>query len=358
MRKFIVFGCALLLLFSFVIGCDREVTETIIIESNGTDDCFTCHGDDGYLLQAKGEWQNSTHASGTNVDYTNRGGGSDCTKCHNHNGFIEFLATGGVQAPYDNVSAIHCFTCHAPHETGDLSLRTDDPVELIDGDTYDYGKGNLCVNCHQARTSPAAIGDNFYISSTHWGPHHGPQGDVLARTLGYEFDGYNYTSSNHAGATDESCVTCHMGDPRQHSGYGVGGHSFNIQDEEGNSIVGVCAGCHATADDDDIIDFTADFDYDHDGEVEGYQTEMHGLMDSLHILLIAAGTIDAEGHPVKDTVALAGVAGATWNFLVVEEDQSMGMHNFKYLQGLIQSSIEYMNTVNGSAIAMRPQSAH
>lgn len=341
MKQSTIFTLLVLLLFAFVVGCDRTVEVIENTASIDAEECQTCHN--GYLEQAEGEWANSLHASGSSVDYTNRGG-TDCTRCHNHYGFLEYLATGEVQGPYDNVSSINCFTCHSPHERGDLSLRVETAVTLAEGDTYDYGEGNLCAQCHQARTYPTSIGDNFFISSSHWGPHHGPQADVLASVIGYEYAGYTYNTTNHAGALENSCIKCHMGNPSQHSGYGVGGHSFNIQDEEGNSIAGVCAECHAGADDEGVIDFTADADYDHDGVVEGYQTEIAGLLDSLGVLLEDAGTI-SDGHPVRDTVALAGVAGATWNYLVVEEDQSHGIHNFRYLQGLLQSSIEYMNSV-------------
>ena len=334
--------CALLLVVA-MIGCDRETkTEVVTVEVEGQEECMVCHS--GYLDQAQGEWANSIHASGSSIDYTNRGG-TDCTQCHNQQGFLDYLETGEVHAPYDDVSAIGCFTCHSPHTYGDLRLITTGAVELVDGSTFDYNEGNLCVTCHHARTSPAAIGDNFNVTSTHWGPHHGPQGDLLNGTLGYEFSGYNYTYSNHKNAIDKACVTCHMGNPRQHSGYGVGGHSFNISDEEGNSIYSVCTDCHASA---NKLDFTADADYDHDGTIEGYMTEFDGLADSLATLLVAEGVLAGNAvdgyHPVTGVIADGDLAGALWNYLyLVPEDRSKGMHNFNYAQGLLQSSIEYVD---------------
>ena len=83
-------------------------------------------------------------------------------------------------------------------------------------------------------------------------------------------------------------------------------------------------------------------DYDHDGTVEGYQTEVAGLLDSLGTLLYAADIIDDTNHPVSGTIADADVAGALYNFLLIEEDRSEGIHNFKYIVGLLESSIEYM----------------
>ena len=35
-------------------------------------------------------------------------------------------------------------------------------------------------------------------------------------------------------------------------------------------------------------------------------------------------------------------AGAMWNYLLAEEDRSMGVHNAKYIMGLLDSSIQYL----------------
>ena len=114
-------------------GCERKVTNEIVQNTTPPDAVgIECHNDtDGMLQQAAGEWENSIHASGNSVDYTNRGG-SDCTACHDHQGFLGFLATGTVSLAYSTVSAIGCFTCHAPHTTVHLELRTDDPYTMLE----------------------------------------------------------------------------------------------------------------------------------------------------------------------------------------------------------------------------------
>ncbi|MDF1544188.1 MAG: hypothetical protein P1R58_03695 [bacterium] len=332
-----------------VVGCEREVKETIIVEDNT--DCFECHGDNGFLLQAKGEWANSIHASGSSVDYTNRGG-TDCTKCHNHQGFQEFLATGEVTAPYDSVSAIHCFTCHSPHLTGDMSLVTDAPVTLPDGTVYDFGNSNICANCHQSRETPADIVDGYVVTSSRFGPHHGPQSDLIAGTIGYEYAAYGaYPNSNHGGAVGTACVSCHMGNPSEvHEGYHVGGHSWNMEDEEGNTLVHYCATCHTEAGDrgDDYTDITQDapVDYDNDGDdTEGYMNEMDGLHDSLGTLLLSLNLITGSGSSVADTNGIAdgGVAGAVWNYRVYLEDRSHSVHNPAYIKALLESSIAHVD---------------
>lgn len=322
-------------------GCERKV----VIE-NGDDgqltanSCFTCHGEDGYLLAAKGEWENSVHASGNNVDYTNRGDGYDCTKCHSHQGFLEFLATGILSAPYDQVSSIHCFTCHSPHVRGNLTLRTAAPVALKNGDNFDHGNGNLCANCHQSRQNVETYVIADVELSSHWGPHHGPQADLLNGSNAYVFTGESYGNTDHGSKGDnEGCVRCHMGDPPTHIGYRIGGHSFNMEDEEdGSTLVGVCAdeACHGEA--------ATSFDY------ANIQTDVEYLLSSLRTLLFNEGIITDEGEPVEDLiVADINIAGALWNYLIAHEDRSHGVHNPDYIKDMLEASILYMQSLKGMA---------
>lgn len=339
--RFSISVTGLLLLVALLIvsaGCERKV----VYESDdeASLDCFTCHGEEGYLLAAKGEWENSIHASGNNVDYTNRGGGSDCTRCHDHQGFVEFLETGELSAPYDRVSAIHCFTCHAPHTRGNLTLRTDDPYTLENGDVFDHGKANLCVNCHHSRRTVEEITDDFEITSSHWGPHHGPQGDLINKSNGYEYPNYAYGNTGHSNNFDNNaCIGCHMGNPRTHIGYKIGGHSFNMEDEEtGENLVGVCQTCHPDAE---------DYNYD------GIHDEVEELLHDLEMLLYNAEIIDEDGEPIADIIVPdKNVVGALWNFLLVEEDRSHGVHNPAYIIDLLESSIAYMEGLVGKKLVV------
>jgi hypothetical protein len=359
MRKLALLSLALIAMIA--IGCDREITGDAPATEITAVGCFDCHA--GQLDQAQGEWANSVHASGSNVDYTNRGG-TDCTRCHDQQGFISFLATGTLpDEPFSTVSAIGCFTCHNPHETGTMALRTTAAFTLLDGDVFDHGKANLCVNCHHARTVGTDITDDQYVSSTHWGSHHGPQGDLINGSGGYEFPGMGYTFPNspHVNQVTDACIGCHMGNVTTHEGYDIGGHSWNmvsLTDEE-VTLSGVCsnASCHPTA---DGLDFLADEDYDGNGTIEGYQTELDGLLEELGTLLTAQGVL-SDGSPVKGTIADGDLAGALFNYIIVEEDRSHGVHNFNYIRSLIEASIDYVEglpvTSPGiSTVAM--QSAH
>lgn len=347
--KFLLGAMVLMSALIMIAGCERKV----VVESKESAElgsCFTCHGDNGLLLQAQGEWKNSIHASGNNIDYTNRGGGSDCTKCHDHQGFLEYLATGSVSAPYSSVSAIHCFTCHAPHERGNLTLRTVAPVALKNGEIFDHGNANLCVNCHQARESVGQIVDSLVLTSNRWGPHHSQQGDMLNGSNCFEIDGYDYDkTSHHANLIDDACAGCHMGSSQAHDGYRIGGHSFNmlyVSEETGdtsNLASGVCgkAGCHPGA-----------TNYD----IDSAQTHVHEWLEELHTLLVDAGVLNATtglpNVPRGGTLLIPdkNVAGALWNYLQIEGDRSFGVHNFALIRDLLQSSIDYLESLQGSPV--------
>jgi len=101
------------------------------------------------------------------------------------------------------------------------------------------------------------------------------------------------------------------------------------------------ASCHGSSVKD--YDFTADHDYDNDGEIEGYQAEIAGLLDSLGALLYAQGVVNGSYTPVTDTVADANLAGAVYNYVFLEEDRSEGVHNFKYAKALLDASIDYVS---------------
>ena len=340
-RATILIGGLLTLLMAT--GCEREITGDVAEVDNNRDNCLECHS--GYLDQAQGEWANSIHASGNNIDYTNRGG-SDCTRCHNQQGFVQFLETGELpDVPFETVSAIGCFACHNPHETGTLELRSQAAYTLENGDVFDHGKANLCVHCHHSRISAESITDDFEVTSTHWGTHHGPQGDLLNGSNGWEFpgEGYNFPKSPHRLVVEDACVGCHMGNPRTHVGYDLGGHSFNMESEETTeTLSGLCAdaSCHGSTVKE--YDFLADHDYDGDGVREGYQTEIDGLLESLAVLLEGQGVLE-DNEPVEGTIADANLAGALYNYIFLEEDRSHGIHNFKYAKALIDASIDYVS---------------
>ncbi|MCP4582464.1 MAG: hypothetical protein GY839_12710 [candidate division Zixibacteria bacterium] len=307
------------------------------------DDCFTCHGDDNLMLvQAHGQWERSQHASGENLD-RNRNSNSyyqSCERCHTSEGFIAEVT--GVDYEGDHFSAIGCFTCHAPHSNGNLSLRVENAVTLEDGSTFDRGHANLCASCHQSRRDVNTYVSDDVTLSEHWGPHHSNQGDMLVGTNAYEYDAYTYSNSAHTNVATDGCIDCHM---TGSIGYYVGGHTMTMHDEE--SEYENLAGCNAVAchnGDMDSLNVVAASDFDNDGSVEGIGDEIQGLLDSLSILLVDAGFYDdVNGHPIEDVeITDSDSSGALYNFEFVAEDRSNGVHNTDYTVGLLQSSIGYL----------------
>ena len=261
------------------------------------DNYLSCHGSEPQypLLGTKLAYEHSGHYPGferhaQNSYYAN---GRGCQQCHTNEGFIEYVSTGSVDAEsyVANSSQPGCFTCHSPHERGDFSLRTTAPVTLVDGTTFDKGAGNLCANCHQARSRATDLVKPTPANriAPYWGPHHGPEADLLLGTNRYEYPGKSYSSTPHGRIIADSCVTCHMTLPegRYSLSPEVGGHSFYVVgDVHGSEKVNTagCVSCHkdiGQASGTSYFNIMAKADYDNDGTVETVQGEVKGLLELL-----------------------------------------------------------------------------
>lgn len=299
----------------------------------GPTTCFDCHGDDNTaVLAAQRQWENSQHATGENIDRNS----SSCAYCHTNEGFVTFIKTG-TRISLETPTGIGCFTCHAPHTTGSLKLRTDDSYTLENGVTVDYDKGNLCINCHHSRQDVRDYVYDGVKMSSHFGPHHSNQGDMLAGTGGYEYSGVTYTSSPHTiqTETEDGCIACHM---EVSDRYVLGGHSWNMEWEEEENL-NACnqSGCHGGATE------VATFDHN------GVHTTVDSLMAELRDKLIVANLLDEEDHPISRVVATADSAGAVYNYKFVEEDRSKGIHNTHYAIQLLESSLAVFGTTGGES---------
>jgi hypothetical protein len=207
---------------------------------------------------------------GSNAPYANATAfGSACHQCHTHEGFVEYAETGANATTVDETPAPPgCFSCHAPHEDGNFGLRTTAAVTLVDNSTFDIGSGNLCVTCHLSRTS-SDVGINGTVSrpvsytvkfganpptalfSSHWGPHHGPQGDYLTGVNNWD-SGQTYDSTD-PHASGDSCVTCHhyQPDERMSGNLEWGGHGFYLTAEvhgAAKDLIANCTACHSSND--------------------------------------------------------------------------------------------------------------
>lgn len=276
--------------------------------------CIACHNDTSLITGKEFAWGESKHGSGTTTAYA--GSRAGCNGCHSGGGFSDRIAAGmkttDITTADPNASRIDCRACHQIHTTytgDDFALETTAAVTLeASGATYDGGMGNLCANCHQPRTAfPAATDGKVSVASTHWGAHHGP---VSAMILGVGGGVVEGKPSAHASKVKDTCVTCHMG------GEAVV-HTFTPN-------VTACQDCHVDA---------KNFD------INGVQTEIKGKLEEVKAALQAKGLLDKDGVIVVGDYPEAQAA-ALWNYLFVEEDKSMGVHNSAYANALLDAALE------------------
>lgn len=280
-----------------------------------TDTCSECHNDTTLVYSKSAQSALTTHQTGRGWHYA--GPRAACSACHSSEGFQEMVAMGtGVEDGKDiaDASPPNCRTCHQIHTTytkADFALTTTAPVTLIaGGETFDRGKGNLCANCHQPRREMVVEDGIVNVSSTHWGPHHGPQTAMLLGIIG---QGASGSPGPHYSMIPDGCPTCHLPD---------GNHLLSPSMNRG--AIKACQSCHADAENFDI---------------DGLQTEVEELIVELEELLEAKGLYH-DGHPVVGKYPEAEAA-ALWNYIYIAvEDGSKGVHNPKYTKALLEASID------------------
>ncbi len=365
LRKNVLFVILMTILALFLFNCEGPAGEDGTDGADGSNGtagvngvdgvdgnvtCLVCHSDEN-LAMKQHEFAASQHSSGDiAVSYAGaRGGARGCYPCHSHEQFVAF--TEGL--PFENIaspSPWKCSTCHGLHQTfeaQDYALRVTEAVAIFDGSNFalkgnNYldvqGNSNLCATCHQSRRAEPNVTDpgaTFDITSTHYGPHHGPQANVLAGVGFAEIAGsIAYPVAGSADHIAASCTGCHMYE---------GDHSFNPS-------LDACNVCHATA----------DFNYG------GVADEMADLLEELRDLLIAKDVIElgteelyelneetgvielvvhTEGyHPVVGEHPMV-LAQAFFNWVGLAEDRSLGAHNPKYYKALLKNSIDAVNAL-------------
>ncbi|PWU08009.1 MAG: hypothetical protein C5B51_08530 [Terriglobia bacterium] len=313
-------------------------TLEISVASN-TGVCSQCHAAATHHIKSA-EWNNSMHAVATRDP--SGAGREACVGCHTGTGFVDRV--NGAATPRTAYSAINCQTCHEPHgQTTPGSaphlVRSLASVKLADGTVItEGGNGKLCMNCHQSRQN-ASVYAATAAASARFGPHHGPQADMLQGANGFTYS-QKIPSSAHIWAADDSCVTCHMQtvDAADPSLSHVGGHTFKPSwtdaDNKTHDLVAACQGCHGP--NVDSFNFPL-MDYDGDGVIDGVQTEVQHLLDKLALLLPPAG--QSKDALTIDTTWTRAQLEAGYNWQFVKEDKSLGIHNTAYAVGLLKASI-------------------
>jgi len=303
--------------------------------ADGTTSCMQCHSDT-HRDPIRMAYMDSRHATGSSWA---RGTDATCARCHNNEGFIDYMSNLFIDSLGNSIAdpdgylvsnPITCTGCHDKHRSfdfandgNDYAVRSLKAVDLfidpsvqidIRNASDELGRSNLCVNCHQPRNSyeiPGPTAD-YEITSSRFGPHHGPQSTMLEGIMGANISGSTAypgvgTAGHRQGA---SCIACHMGETTDGSD---GDHTW-VPTEN------TCITCHTGGP---------------PPEVEGFATDMQRL----HDLLVTAGAINEDGSAILGTYP-AHVAQATWNYIMLEEDKSEGVHNPNYAKALLKNSIE------------------
>ncbi len=258
-----------------------------------------------------------TEFEGTNAFYANGGG---CQICHTQEGFEKRIgkqydtADYSIQYSWDTraqvgsptspsatpavantpltadiialPSPLGCFGCHSPHGKGtpnNVHLEQNVPIGTAittqSGGTYgsNKAKGHICAECHQIRqnsnastiagilTNLTGASGTFSVGAT-YGPHHGPQADLLLGKGGAEYAGTAsagaftfagaYGNSNHTSNANADCVSCHMQSDLSDIDVtgnlsvtaAVGGHSFTNKGVVHGAEKALVLGCGSVTD--------------------------------------------------------------------------------------------------------------
>lgn len=318
--------------------------------TNGVDansECMVCHSTDA-KTSIKNDFEMSGHFAATTIGFSNYG--ADCASCHSHTGYVEY----GTMA---SKTAITCATCHTVHQSEngdafegtDYALRNNFDVTLLATDFMSTmnleGSSNACIQCHQSRKDPSYFlavteieytdvnGEDSIVATpagmvalpNHAGPHHAPHANFTAGigAAGYASDevmqGYTVGTAQHHSTKDGgiNCVECHMGETSETEA--VGGHTWvpNLASER-------CTKCHS----------------DIETIITTKKAEISALMVTVADKLVLAGALTFDGAEYHAAIGFVPTATfeAFWNYLIVYEDHSHGMHNYEYAKALLNDA--------------------
>jgi len=324
-----------------------------VVSSLSPDNCAVCH-DSGVHNVLPTQWDVSRHANPLFAGYA--GNRSGCSSCHSGSGFIASIKGNSEVPP---ATAITCVACHDPHDaTNAHQLRAAD-VSLANGFVVDSGgSSKLCMTCHKTRRDGVDYTTNYLNNlSSHYGPHYGSQADLY---IGENFNTFDQelSKTNHPALLSNGCVDCHMKVTENVDSEGnvvlVGGHTFSMKTPDGVDNVSSCAPCHSFESFESVeIEVDGTKDLDGDGTEEGLQTEVKGLLEAISLLI---PPLDSPEINTIDSTWSQTQAIAYYNYKAAKDDGSYGMHNPKYIVGLLQVSLaELVNAVGVEKTDMLPK---
>jgi hypothetical protein len=317
-------------------------TQTDTVAGTSESLCYKCHH-----TQIE-EWVESGHANAEGGDpeaLTDHFGRSSCWGCHTSEGFI--ANNDPRYATYEFGDVYHqigCPTCHDPHkgEAGEgnyAQLRnvseqevqytypyeTGDPdVPTMDG----YGPAQTCVQCHHARRDTDNVQNQVQNGYPYFGPHRSNQMDMFIGAGSYEIAGRTYDRDHAHQTNDTGCVNCHMTRETELHGE-IQEHPFHTWEP----TVDNCVPCHTG-----IPDFN----------VNGAQDTIQAKLDSLAVLF---GYTDfhnmEENWDSTDPSVTVWQREAAYAAFFIYDDGSLGLHNPKYANSLLDNAIAYADSIFG-----------
>lgn len=372
------------------IGATGATGPIPVLDGGISTSCMSpCHGFNGVIsqFQASAHYAAYVTNAGTSTADEWTAPGAACGNCHAIDALAGRTALGTVgdggvtnaahgQLEYRNsttggvsdstytgsaiVAEVYCTTCHAvtpandPHLTGVEWTPGSFPLVVASGATDTafiekspttsaitgmsigtLGTANTCISCHKSRKDVTSyITASNVLTSTHWGPHEGPQADVFSGAGGYQYPGLTYGTSTHQ--VKLTCIDCHM--PDVASNHGVPDHSFAPR-------LAACQSCHAGA---------TSFD------INAGQARIQKAMFQLQAALSGAGYLTRstaptyvelqpdelldgnfeldQTRPGGSPALTAAQAGAVYNYILVARGGAMGVHNPKYVAQLLVDS--------------------
>jgi len=344
------------------------------------------------------------HADSFIVETANQGDmvdsvrGTPCAACHTPEGFVRIFAWNESlpQSTIDRIVAetgdadltdpdaqpgpsafgqVTCTSCHSSHEPGN-KVRSP------------FIKSDLCIQCHNVRELQSADGSGISGTGTLEIPRH-PQKEIFegvgnanndslrgVESLPSFLPSYTTADSSHAGTVNipDGCAGCHYrvvndADLSLFPQKATTGHAFTPRLE--NCLL---SGCHPGGSNLLIIEsgsavsFTYDPDtveafdfssvlfsgtahpaffssnnYDGDADLESFQDEISGMLETLKGKVVSAGGDFDTVQGLFDLTMMASdsntVRAAAYNYNYVVEDASLGMHNPLYILNLLTASI-------------------
>lgn len=348
--------------------------------------------------EKRAQWEQSRH---NNVNTTlvqatveaRQAGAAHCARCHSDQGFRAWLPQlikgdpGNIKGPdgkdatvahltslgltKDKVQPVTCTTCH--NEKGALRV-VGDTYQLPSGFSVSgVGAGAMCMTCHNTRNGRQIW--NADTKPSYGGPHEAAQTDVMVgKNFYFVNDTSDFPRSPHAFFTGDACATCHVGLNKD-------SHTFAPPEN-------LCSNCHGPAMSEDFVQQptrllltrlrtvisskilgvrdrikvvqaydAASGKYTDNVTIDG--RNIQGLADIATAggqmvftfrmsdgkdITTRIGEIREAPGPGGKQVFLLGdpILRASWNYLMIKFDKSMGVHSPSVTREVLQTTINVL----------------